>query len=295
MHAGEADTSPALVRRLLGQQFPRWAGLPLTPVDSAGTDNAIYRLGPDLAVRLPRIGWAVGQVEKEHTWLPRLRPRLPLAIPEPVARGEPGQGYPWPWSVYRWLPGVNAIHARLTDLRRAAADVAGFVAALQRLDTAGGLPASEHNVRGLPLRARDAATRQAIAALDGLVDAEAARRVWEAALEAPDWDRAPVWFHGDLLPGNLLVEQGRVRAVIDFSGLAVGDPACDLMIAWSLFAGESRQAFREALGVDEAAWARGRGHALSQALIFVPYYLRTNPVGARAARRTINEVLAAGG
>jgi aminoglycoside phosphotransferase (APT) family kinase protein len=147
-------------------------------------------------------------------------------------------------------------------------------------------------LRGLPLATREAPTREAIAALDGMYDAHALTAAWEAALQAPDWDRAPVWFHGDLLPGNLLVERGRLSAVIDFGGLGVGDPACDLMIAWGLFAGEGRNAFRTALAVDDATWARGRGHALSQALIFVPYYLNTNPVGVRNARRTIDAVLA---
>ncbi len=292
MHADEVDTDAALVRRLLTAQFPRWAGLPIASVPSAGTDNALYRLGDDLAVRLPRIHWAVGQVDKDREWLPRLAPLLPLAVPLPLAKGAPGEGYPWPWGVYRWAGGESATLERLADPRRAATDLARFITALQRIDTTGGPPAAEHGLRGVPLATRDAPTRAAIAALDSLIDADATTRVWEAALQAPEWKRAPVWFHGDLLRGNLLVERGRLSAVIDWSGLGVGDPACDLMIAWNLFDRDNRDAFRAALGADDATWARGRGHALSQAAIFIPYYWHTNPVGVANARRQIEEVLA---
>jgi len=292
MHVDEVETNVSLVVQLLAAQFPQWADLPITPVDSAGTDNALYRLGDDMVVRLPRIHGAVDQVDMEHQWLPRLAPHLPLAIPTPLAKGTPAQGYPWPWSVYRWLEGEHATLDRIADPQQAATDLAQFIIALQRIDPAGGLPAAAHNKRGLPLATRDTRTREAIAALHGMIDADAMTTAWEAALQAPEWDRAPVWFHGDLLPGNLLVEQGRLSAVIDFGGLAVGDPACDLMIAWGLFSGESRDMFRAALQVDDATWARGRGHALSQALIFIPYYLDTNPVGVGNARRTIDEILA---
>lgn len=288
MHSDEVDTDVARVGRLLAAQFPQWADLPIEPVHSAGTDNAIYRLGDDMAVRLPRIHWASGQVDKEHYWLPRLAPLLPLAIPVPLAMGTPCEGYPWSWSVYRWLKGESATVERIADPCQAATELARFIAALQQIDPTGG-PTSG---RGVPLALRDAPTREAIAALGGVIDTDAVIMAWEAAIQAPEWDRAPVWFHGDLLPGNLLVEQGRLSAVIDFGGLGVGDPACDLMIAWGLFSAQSRAVFRAALAVDDATWARGRGHALSQALIFIPYYLNTNPVGVSNARRTIDEVLA---
>ncbi|CUS04340.2 Aminoglycoside phosphotransferase [Candidatus Promineifilum breve] len=292
MHADEIDTDVALVGRLLAEQFPQWAGLPIAPVASAGTDNALYRLGDGLAVRLPRIYWAVGQVDKERAWLPRLAPSLPLAVPQPLAVGAPGAGYPYPWAVYRWLDGGNAAHTPPADLSRAAVELARFLLALQAIDPAGGPQAAEHGLRGVPLAERDAATRQAIAELAGMIDGDAATAVWEDALLAAEWAGPPVWFHGDLLPGNLLVAGGGLRAVIDWGGLGVGDPAPDLMIAWSLFSGDSRAAFRAALGVDEATWTRGRGHALSQAVIFVPYYLATNPEGVANARRAIDQVLA---
>lgn len=288
MHADEVDTDASLVRRLLKGQFPQWADLPIQRIESAGTDNAIYRLGDDMAVRLPRIHWAIEQVDKEHRWLPRIAPLLPLAIPDPLAKGAPGEGYPWDWSIQRWLEGENATVEAPADLCQAATGLAKFIIALQRIDPTGGPPAG----RGVPLVLRDAAMRAAIAEVRGLLDADAVTAAWEAALEAPEWDRPPVWVHGDLLPGNLLVERGRLSAVIDFGGLGVGDPACDLMIAWSLFSGESREVFRAALGVDNATWVRGRGHALSQAIIFIPYYLDTNPAGVRIARRVVDEVLA---
>jgi aminoglycoside phosphotransferase (APT) family kinase protein len=292
MHADEVHTDVALVRRLLAAQFPQWAHLSIEPVESAGTDNAIYRLGDELSVRLPRIQWATGQAAKEHRWLPALAPLLPLAVPVPLARGTPAEGYPWDWSVYQWIEGENPALGDRGDLREVATDLAGFVAALQRIDTADGPTAAKAHLRGLPLGVRDDETRAAIAQMDGIVDTDAATLAWEAALEAPEWDRAPVWFHGDLLPGNLLLQDGRLHAVIDFSGLGVGDPACDLMIAWSLFSGESREVFRAALAVDDATWARGRGHALCQAAMFIPYYLETNPLGVSRARHQLDEVLA---
>jgi aminoglycoside phosphotransferase (APT) family kinase protein len=295
MHTDEVDTDAALVRRLLASQFPQWADLPLRPVSSAGTDNAIYRLGDTMSVRLPRIHWAVGQVAKEHEWLPKLAPHLPVTLPVQLAIGAPGEGYPYPWAVYEWLAGENATLGQLADPEEAAHDLAYFILALQRIDTTDGPRAAEHNLRGVPLHTRDTATRQALAELHGMFDAGHAIAVWEEALRAPEWDRAPVWFHGDLLPGNLLFQAGRLHAVIDWSGLGVGDPAPDLMSAWSLFTGESRAAFRHALGVDDATWSRARGHALSQAVIFIPYYLATNPVGVANARRAVEQILAEDG
>jgi aminoglycoside phosphotransferase (APT) family kinase protein len=293
MHVDEVDTDASLVRRLLVAQFPQRADLAIEPVPSAGTDNAIYRLGDDMAVRLPRIERATRQVDKEHAWLPRLAPHLPLAVPVPLARGVPGEGYPWHWSINPWLAGENVTIERLADPRQAATDLARFIAALQRIDPSGGPPPGEHNFgRGVPLAQRDSRTREAIRALDGMLDTAAVTAAWDAALQAPAWHGPPVWIHGDVSAGNLLAVQGRLSAVIDFGGLGVGDPACDLMIAWTLFSGESRETFRAALAVDDATWARGRAWALSWALIFIPYYLHTNPVGVSNAWRAIEEVLA---
>jgi aminoglycoside phosphotransferase (APT) family kinase protein len=288
MHADEVDTDVVLVGRLLAAQFPQWADLPLERIPSAGTDNALYRLGDDMVVRLPRIHWAVGGVDKDFRWLPVVAPLLPVAIPVPIAKGAPAEGYPWEWGVYPWLEGENPTADGIADAKSLATNVAQFVEAMHRVDLTGGPPA----FRGAPLATQDEPTRAAIAALEGVIDRDAATAAWDAALATPAWSGPPVWVHSDLLPGNLLVQDGRLTGVIDLSGMGVGDPACDLMIAWALFSGESREAFRAALAVDDATWARGRGHALSQALLFVPYYVRSNPVGVRFARRAIDEVLA---
>jgi aminoglycoside phosphotransferase (APT) family kinase protein len=295
MHADEMRTDASLVRRLLAAQFPDWADLPIERVRSGGTDNAIYRLGDDLCVRLPRIERATAQIDKEHQWLPRLAPHLPLAIPLPLAKGMPAEGYPWHWSVCRWLPGENANVERIADLRQAAITLAQFVAAMQRIDTTGGPRPGAHNFgRGVPLAMRDADTRAAIAKLHNLLDTDAVTAAWDEASNAPAWDGPPVWIHGDLHAGNLLVDHGRLSAVIDFGGLGVGDPACDFMPAWTLFSheSESRDAFRAALSIDDASWARSRGWALSTSLIALPYYLDTNPVIVAMARHAIDEVLA---
>ena len=293
MHTNEADVDVTLVARLLGAQFPQWADLPIKPVGSAGTDNALFRLGKDMVVRLPRILTATGQVEKEHQWLPRLAPLLPLAIPVPIAKGVPADNYPWHWSIYRWFEGETATIERIADERRAATELGHFVAAMQQIDPAGGPPPSAQNsYRGAPLSTRDSSTRDAITTLRNTLDADAATAAWEVALHGPAWKGRPVWLHGDLHAANLLAQQGRLSAVIDFGCMGVGDPACDVMVAWTYLSAETRHAFRAALPVDDATWARGRGWALSFGLIALPYYQTTNPVLASIARRSIEEALA---
>jgi aminoglycoside phosphotransferase (APT) family kinase protein len=293
MHADEVDIDPSLVGRLIAAQLPQWAELPIEPVPSAGTDNALYRLGDEMVVRLPRVHRAVAQVEREQEWLPRLAPLLPLAIPAPLAKGLPAEGYPWEWSVYRWLEGETAARERIADLGQAAIDLAHFIAALRRVDPSDGPPPGEHNsFRGVPLATRDASVRTAVASLRGEIDVNAVTAAWEAALRVPELQRPPAWLHGDIDSRNLLVDRGRLSAVIDFGCLAVGDPTCDLMVAWTLLSAETRDTFRAALSAEDATWARGRGWALSWALIALPYYLETNPVIVRDARRTIAEVLA---
>ena len=287
MHADELDIPTSLVAQLLADQFPQWAGLTLSPVPSAGTDNALYRLGDELAVRLPRIHWAVGQVEKEMAWLPKLAPYLPLSIPEPLALGEPGHGYPWRWGVYGWLEGANATPEQIADPRQAALDLAEFVAAIQRLDFA-----DAPTGRGVPLAERDEAVRAVIPALGADYDVDLLTGAWETFLHTPPWPGPPTWHHGDLHVGNLLACNGRLSAVIDFSCLGVGDPACDVMAAWLFLSKENRAIFRSALEVDDDTWARGKGWALSMGLMALPYYRFTNPVLAGIARRAIEEVLA---
>ncbi len=293
MHKDEVPTDTSLVRRLLAAQFPLWARLPITPVRSAGTDNALYRLGDDMVVRLPRISSAVGQVAKEHRWLPRLSTYLPLTIPDPLAMGDPGETFPWPWSVYRWIDGETATIDRLSDdPTQAAQDIAQFLVSLQGVDaTVGPPPGPDNAFRGVPLRTRDAATRQAIAALQDTYPSDRLTSAWEEAVNAPVWPGPPRWIHGDLQSGNLLATDGRIRAVIDFGCMGVGDPACDLMVAWNLFSAPARDAFRSALQVDDASWTRGQGWALSFGVIALPYYRTSNPTLAAIARFAIDEVL----
>ncbi|MFE0376953.1 aminoglycoside phosphotransferase family protein [Streptomyces inhibens] len=290
MHADEVDIDASLVGRLVAAQFPQWADLPVTKVRSAGTDNAMYRLGDDMAVRLPLTPGAAQGVDKEQRWLPRLAPLLPLAVPMPLGKGVPGEGYDLPWSVYRWLDGQNAFDEPLTDLRAAAVELGRFVVALRQVDAAAGPP----SFRGGPLRTRDDDVRVAIRDLDagGTLDGEAATAAWDAALRLPAWHGAPVWVHSDLLPGNLLARDGRLSAVIDFGGLGVGDPACDMMAAWTVLSAETRDLFRAASGADDATWARGRGWALCFGLTALHYYRVTNPVLADVGRRAVQEALA---
>jgi aminoglycoside phosphotransferase (APT) family kinase protein len=291
MHHDEIDSDAAVVRSLLQAQQPQWADLPVERVSSTGTDNALYRLGHHMVVRLPLRPSSVGQADKEHRWLPELAPHLPLDIPVPLVRGSPTDRHPWPWSVYPWFEGDDATRAQV-DLRQAAVDLAGFIAALHSQDPSGGPQPSAANFgRGVPLAMRDGVTRKAISASHDLIDTAAVTAAWEVALCVPAWDRPPVWIHGDIAAGNLLVRGGRLSAVIDWGGLGIGDPACDLIVAWELFDAESREVLRAELAVDEATWERSRGWALSTAIVALPYYQHTNPFMAAQARHKLSVVL----
>lgn len=293
MHADEVHVDEDVARRLLGEQFPDWAALSLREVRPWGTDNAVYRLGDDLVVRLPRTPRTSRTLEMERYWLPQLAPKLPLAVPLPVADGAPSRDYPFTWSVYRWLPGENATPERLTDTEQLATDLAQFVAAMQAIEIGGGPEPSELNAhRGEPLARRDAYTRAAIASLEAELGSGAVTAVWDEALDAADWDAPAVWLHGDLDSRNLLADQGWLTAVIDFGTLSVGDPAWDVMVAWKMLSGGERDRFRAALSVDDATWSRSRGLAISQAAMALSYYTdETNAVLVREARSWIANVL----
>ena len=292
IHPDRPHLDVSLVRRLVATQFPEWAKPPVKPVEFGGWDNRTFHLGEHMSVRLPSAARYVAQVEKEHRWLPILAPQLPLPVPVPLAMGRPAEGYPWPWSVYRWIGGEAATIGRIADVRQFAVTLAAFLAALQAIDADGGPAPGPHNFfRGGPPAFYDGETRQAIATLDGRIDGDAATEVWERAL-ASSWQRPPVWVHGDVASGNLLVRDGRLGAVIDFGTSGVGDPACDLYIAWTFLEGESRDAFRAALPLDDATWQRGRGWTLWKALITLARHIDTNPQQAAIARRVIDEVLA---
>jgi aminoglycoside phosphotransferase (APT) family kinase protein len=254
------------VRRLVADQFPRWADLPVQPVANGGWDNWTFHLGSQKLVRLPSAAEYAEAVDKEHRWLPALAPELPLPIPTPLAKGEPGAGYPYPWSIYQWLHGEPASADRIADPGRFALDLAEFLAALRSVDTTDGPRPGQHNwYRGGTLRTYDGEAQRAFTALDGHVDTSLAREIWKSALDAR-WDGVKRWFHGDVAQGNLLLNDGKLAAVIDFGTCGVGDPACDLAIAWTLLTADGRQAFRERLSVDDATWARGRGWALWKTL-----------------------------
>ncbi|MCG5435593.1 aminoglycoside phosphotransferase family protein [Micromonospora foliorum] len=278
-----------LVRRLVAEQFPRWADLPVRPVEVDGWDNRTFHLGEEMSVRLPSgAGYAL-QVAKEQRWLPVLGPQLPVEIPVPLAHGRPGAGYPYPWSVYRWIDGRTARAERIDDLSRFATDLAAFLRALRRVDATDGPAPGPHSAwRGGPLSTYDAETRAAIETHRDRVPVGVVTDIWQAALDAT-WTGPAVWFHGDVADGNLLVHDGRLAAVIDFGCSGVGDPACDTVIAWTLLHGPSRAAFRAALGLDDATWARGRGWALWKALITLD---DRDPTKAEGAGQVLGELLA---
>jgi aminoglycoside phosphotransferase (APT) family kinase protein len=283
-----ASIDPTLARRLVDAQFPEWRGLSIRPVELDGWDNRTFRLGDELSIRMPTGAWYAQQVAKEQRWLPRLAPVLPVRIPEPVAEGEPAEGYPFPWSVYRWLDGAPAATAGLGDPVAFAEAVGGFLVALRGADARGGPAPGEHNFfRGDPPGVYAEETHRAIAALADEIDAGRARRIWADA-EASRWEGDPVWFHGDIAVGNLLVRDGALSAVIDFGTSGVGDPACDLVLAWTALEGEGREAFRRAVGLDDATWARGRGWALWKALIVL-----AEDRASAESRLTLERLLAA--
>ncbi|WP_182113080.1 MULTISPECIES: aminoglycoside phosphotransferase family protein [unclassified Actinotalea] len=279
-----------LVRRLVAEQHPRWAALPVTPVPRSGWDNRTFRLGDELLVRLPSAAEYAEAVVKEQRWLPVLAGHLPLPIPAPVAAGAPGRHFPWPWSVYRWLPGESADAAPPADLTRLAVDLAAFLAALQAVPGPGPGPGQHNWWRGGPVDRYEHETRHALEVLAGEVDVTAAGQVWQAAV-ASTWGGPDVWLHGDVAPGNLLVSGGALSAVIDFGTCGWGDPACDLVIAWTFFDGRSRDAFRGAVDADAGTWARARGWALWKALITMDRR-RDDAAASAAARRVLEAVLA---
>jgi aminoglycoside phosphotransferase (APT) family kinase protein len=293
MPAAEVDVSLELVRRLLAAQQPDLAHLPVE-VMANGWDNLICRLGRELAVRLPRRAVAAELIRHEQRWLPVLAPRLPLPVPVPVRAGRPAPGYPWPWSITAFLPGRVAAEDPPADLADAAVSLGRFLGALHS-PAPPDAPVNPH--RGVPLAERSAVVAENVGILGGQVDRAAVTRAWRAAVAAPPWDGPPVWLHGDLHPANILVDRGRISAVIDFGDITSGDPAADLSVAWMLlpagchdaFTGAYRAASGHAAG--DGGWARARGWALALSLAFLAHSA-DNPLIAGIGQRTLQAVLA---
>ncbi|WP_019215120.1 aminoglycoside phosphotransferase family protein [Legionella tunisiensis] len=288
MHKNEVDIDEALVHTLLKEQCPHWDNLPLEAILSSGTDNALFRLGSDYVIRLPRIDWATKSIHKEYEWIPKIAQYLHLPISVPLFKGDPCQSYPWSWLITQWNDGHNPSFEKKDEYELLAKELADFLNELHEIKLADG-PLSR---RGVPLKELNEDTRQAISELEGEINIQSVTSLWHRLSNSPAWHQAPVWIHGDFLPGNILVENNRLTAVIDFSDVGIGDPACDLVIAWSLLNSHSRNVFRKNLkNIDDNTWERGRGWALSIALIMLPYYKNSNPVLASLARRMIENVV----
>jgi aminoglycoside phosphotransferase (APT) family kinase protein len=288
MHDNEFEVEDILVYTLLKSQCSRWANLPLKAVTSSGTDNALFRLGGDYVVRLPRVDWAAESINKEYEWVPKLARFLEIPISEPVFKGSPDKSYPWSWIVAKWNEGCNPPFEENDEYELLAKDLANFLNELHGIQLANG-PSSR---RGISLKEIDTETKNAIDELRGEIDTQSITSLWNQLSNAPPWGKDPVWVHGDFLPGNILVQNNRLSAVIDFSCVGIGDPACDLAIAWSLLKPHSRRIFRETLSdIDDQTWERGRGWALSIALIMLPYYKHSNSVLTALARRVIENAV----
>lgn len=288
MHENEFDIDENLVRSLLSSQCPQWANLPIKAVPSSGTGNALFRLGDEYVMRLPRLDGAFANITKEYEWVPKIAELVNTPLSEPFFKGQPNHDYPSIWTIVKWNEGYNPDFEQEHEYASLAKELACFLNELHDIKLANG-PLSR---RGIALKELDAETSQAIRALQGEIDGPLITTLWNKLSNTPSWHKDPVWIHGDLLPGNILIQKNLLSAVIDFSDVGIGDPACDCIIAWSLLNANSRKIFKESLNnMDDHTWERGRGWALSIALIILPYYKHTNPVFVRLAKRMIEQVL----
>lgn len=288
MHKDELEINEALVRQLLENQCPQWVNLDVVRIPSSGTDHALFRLDEKLIARLPRIHWAVKGIEKEYHWLPILASSLSTPISVPIFCGKPDKNYPWPWLVGYYHHGYNPQFERENEHRQLAVELAEFLNQLHLIVVVDNAPESR---RGVPLINLDEATKKGINALDDTFNIKKLMHLWEACCQLPQWNKKPLWVHGDFLQGNIIIDDQKLAAIIDFSDVGIGDPACDLVIAWSLLNHQSREIFRKNLnGIDDDTWQRGKGWALSIAAIMYPYYKNTNLVLAKLAHRILNEI-----
>jgi len=287
MHIDEIMIDTTLVHNLIAEQFPEWAHLPLLYVVSSGTDHALYKLGDNMVIRLPRIACAAQQIDKEFKWLPQLAPHLSVAIPKPLVKGKPTKEYPYPWLISHWLEGKNGIEA-FFDTMNAAKTMAQCIKEMRSVNTVNAPLASGY--RSKPLYESDTEIRKAIAESADIIDAQAVTKAWKKALDAPMWDEIPTWTHTDLHAGNILIQEGKISAIIDFGLGGLADPACDIQVAWTLLDTESRLLFRSLMDIDDATWERSKGWAL-RFVNAIPYYRNTNPTLVNIAIHAINEVL----
>jgi aminoglycoside phosphotransferase (APT) family kinase protein len=291
MHANEVTITTSQVQKLVVSQFPEYIGQPIKTVSSSGTDNAMYRLGDSLVIRLPRVADKERNLKKEYEWLPKIAPYVTLAIPTPIGLGKPDDNYPFGWAIYTWLEGDLISETELSNIDQDAIGLADFITSLQKIDTANAPQPKGAYDRGAPLLMRDPATRKAIAALSHIYDTKNLSDEWQKGLDTTPWDKKPLWIHGDLDGRNMLAVDGCLAAVIDFGSLSVGDPAYDVMIAWKIFSGGNRQMFRERLKVDDDTWARSRSLVISQAAMILSYYtIETNPTLVKEAQKWMNEL-----
>lgn len=282
-----------LVTKLVAEQFPQWAHLLIRPVESSGIDNRTFRLGKEMSIRLPSAEEYMTQVQKEQKWLPILAPHLSFRIPKPLAQGQPSEHYPLNWSVYRWIEGksANTLCIDDLDLQTIASQLAHFLSKLHKINIAGGPPAGPHNYyRGDHLSVYDAETRSAICKLQSFINADVATSVWEKAISSK-WRKNPIWIHGDFSSENIIVKENQLVAVIDFGCMGIGDPACDLVIAWTFLKNESRKIFKSGLRLDLNTWARARGWALWKALITITPLKDETCSKAMEQQQIINEIL----
>lgn len=286
MHVDEVDTSPELVKDLLLGQFPEWASDPIQIMQPEGTDNAMYRLGNNKLIRLPRTKGSSLNIEKEMTWLPKLEPSLPIPIPKIIGTGFPDKDYPFHWLICEWLDGLNPNQEGMLDEHMAAKDLGAFVKAMQHINPVNG-PSCR---RGKPLNTCDEEVKKSIPLLKELYDEKLISELWEFTSNVPLWEHDPVWIHGDLHSGNLLAKEKKIVGVVDWGLAGVGDPACDMMVAWTLLGQEGRKIFRSIVQPDDDTWHRGRGWALFLGIVGYPYYRITNPIFASIAKRALDQV-----
>lgn len=291
MNKNNPTINTMLIHKLIKAQFPMWEDLPIRQLIPGGLDNRTFRLGSDKLVRIPSAEHYAAQIQKEYYWLPKLASQLPLTIPTPLRMGEPGEGYPWRWSIYQWIEGETVADCTEINKTMLAVSLAKFLQALHKISLVGGPTPGSHNFyRGGNLNIYDSETRNAIKIIKNDIDQCLVTEIWDKALSTA-WHGQPKWVHGDISAENLLIKDGKLNAVIDFGLIAVGDPACDLSITWTLFEEKNRALFKEMLALDDEIWARARAWTLWKALIIVAEISKTNTVETKRSRNIIHELI----